>query len=332
MSVNDTKSERSPVTVVVALAGLVIISAGMRAIASVLVPVLIATFLAILLTPSVQALIKRNWPKGLAVVTTMLGTVIVAVLLTALVGDSLVRFSHQVPEYAAAVQGMKDDIFAWLSQRGIGRDLEGGVLDSVVDTSGLLALARNVLGGVANLAGNGVIILLLAAFVLLETDRRQEVFEEALGKQTTVPATLQRYTIQVVQYLKVKTWMSVGTGLGIALLLWLLGVDYPVLWGMLAFLLNFVPTVGSLIAAIPPGPPRPPPVWHRAGHRSYRRRRSREHLVLEHHRAQGDGPEFRHLAGYRADGAAVLGLGLRTRWNDSRDPPDGGAEDRVGRQ
>ena len=146
MSVNDTKSERSPVTVVVALAGLVIISAGMRAGASVLVPVLIAAFLAILLTPSVQALLKRSWPKGLAVVTTILGTIIVALLLTALVGDSLVRFSRQVPEYATGVQGMKDDIFAWLSQRGIGRDLEGGVLDSAIDTSGVLALAGDVLG------------------------------------------------------------------------------------------------------------------------------------------------------------------------------------------
>lgn len=252
MSVNETKSERSPVTVVVALAGLVIISAGMRAFASVLVPVLIAAFLAILLAPSVQALLKRNWPKGLAVVTTILGTVIVAFLLTALVGDSLVRFSRQVPEYATGVQGIKDDIFAWLSQRGIGRDLEGGVLDSAIDTSRLLALIRDVLGGVANLAGKGVIILLLAAFALLEMDRRQDVFEAALGKQTTVLATLRHYSTQVVQYLKVKTWMSAGTGLAIGLSLWLLGVDYPVLWGVLAFLLNFVPAVGSLIAAIPP--------------------------------------------------------------------------------
>ena len=252
MSVNETKSERSPVTVVVVLAGLVIISAGMRAFASVLVPVLIATFLAILLAPSVQALLKRNWPKSLAVVTTILGTVIVAFLLTALVGDSLVRFSRQVPEYATGVQGIKDDIFAWLSQRGIGRDLEGGVLDSAIDTSRLLALIRDVLGGVANLAGKGVIILLLAAFALLEMDRRQDVFEAALGKQTTVLATLRHYSTQVVQYLKVKTWMSAGTGLAIGLSLWLLGVDYPVLWGVLAFLLNFVPAVGSLIAAIPP--------------------------------------------------------------------------------
>ena len=252
MSVNDTKSQGSPVTIVVVLAGLVIISAGMRAIASVLVPILIAGFLAILLTPSVRALLERNWPKGLAVVTTVLGTVIVAFLLTVLVGDSLVRFSRQVPEYATGVQGMKDDIFAWLSQRGIGRDLEGGVLDSALDTSRILALTRDVLGGVANLAGKGVIILLLAAFALLEVDRRQDVFEKALGKQTTVFTTLRRYSSQVVQYLKVKTWMSAGTGLAIGLSLWLLGVDYPVLWGVLAFLLNFVPTVGSLIAAIPP--------------------------------------------------------------------------------
>ena len=105
MSVNDTKAERSPVTVVVTLAGLVIVSAGMRAIASVLVPVLIAAFLAILLTPSVQALLKRNWPKGLAVVTTIFGTIIVALLLTALVGDSLVQFSRQVPNTLPVCRG-----------------------------------------------------------------------------------------------------------------------------------------------------------------------------------------------------------------------------------
>jgi predicted PurR-regulated permease PerM len=63
---------------------------------------------------------------------------------------------------------------------------------------------------------------------------------------------VERYTGDVFQYLKVKSLMSLGTGIGVGLFLTVLGIDYAVLWGLLAFLLNFVPNIGSLLAAVPP--------------------------------------------------------------------------------
>jgi predicted PurR-regulated permease PerM len=240
------------VVVIVVLAGLVIVAAGMRAAASVLVPVFTASFLAILLTPSVQWLMDRKVPKGVAVVAAVLGTVVAAFILALLVGDSLVEFSRQLPTYMSSMQGLKNQVFDWLTQFGVGSALQGSVIDSALNTSGLLSLTGEILSAVAGLASNGFVILLLATFALLEIDRSREVVQRALGPESTLSDKLQGYTTQVVQYVKVKTLMSFGTGVGVALLLWLLGVDYPLLWGSLAFLLNFVPNVGSIIAFIPP--------------------------------------------------------------------------------
>ena len=56
----------------------------------------------------------------------------------------------------------------------------------------------------------------------------------------------------ILQYMSLKTVVSVLTGTLAGILVWGLGVDYPVLWGLLAFFFNYVPNIGSFIAAIPP--------------------------------------------------------------------------------
>ena len=60
-----------------------------------------------------------------------------------------------------------------------------------------------------------------------------------------------RFAENVNRYMAIKTTVSVSTGLAVTLMLAVLGVDFPVLWGILAFMLNFVPTIGSIIAAVP---------------------------------------------------------------------------------
>ncbi|MEL7401671.1 MAG: AI-2E family transporter, partial [Pseudomonadota bacterium] len=60
-----------------------------------------------------------------------------------------------------------------------------------------------------------------------------------------------RFSSSVQQYLAIKSLVSLGTGITIGLILWIIGVDYAPLWALVAFLLNYIPNIGSIIAAIP---------------------------------------------------------------------------------
>jgi len=73
-----------------------------------------------------------------------------------------------------------------------------------------------------------------------------------LGSHAPSAEGIHRFIASVNQYLFIKTIVSLGTGIAVTLLLWVIGVDYPILWGLVAFLFNFVPNIGSIIAAIPP--------------------------------------------------------------------------------
>jgi len=99
---------------------------------------------------------------------------------------------------------------------------------------------------------NGFVILMLVVFGLLQAGRTRAKLEGMVGTESRIPAALEQFAGHLFEYLKVKSLMSLGTGVTVTIVLLALGVEYAGLWGLLAFLLNFVPNVGSVLAAIPP--------------------------------------------------------------------------------
>jgi AI-2 transport protein TqsA len=233
-------------------ASCVVIVAGIKAAQSVVVPILTALFLTLILAPIVTWLIRHRVPKAAAVVLVALGTLVVGVGLGAVLGDSLVGFTQRLPVYAESVEGLKNSFFTWLEHHGVTADFRGSAMDSMINPERLLRLLSGLLNSVRGLVADGVVVLLLLIFGLLEIGRRQRLAEEAFGEHSRVRTATAQYGDEVIQYVKVKAAMSLGTGLCVMLALWLLGIDYAVLWGVLAFLLNFVPNIGSLMAALPP--------------------------------------------------------------------------------
>ena len=99
---------------------------------------------------------------------------------------------------------------------------------------------------------NSFLILLTVIFILFEASSFQQKVEAAFGDPKGTLAQVQKITEAVNNYLAIKTIASLGTGVIVAILVWVLRIDFPVIWGLLAFLLNFIPNLGSIIAAIPP--------------------------------------------------------------------------------
>ena len=99
-------------------------------------------------------------------------------------------------------------------------------------------------------------ILITTVFLLLEASQFPAKLNAAVGSSTPSLQHVEVILGNIRQYMGIKTATSAVTGVLVAALLFLLGVDYPVLWGLLAFLLNFVPNIGSIMAAIPPAATR----------------------------------------------------------------------------
>jgi predicted PurR-regulated permease PerM len=88
-------------------------------------------------------------------------------------------------------------------------------------------------------------------FILLEASTIETKIEAAFGRSTQSLRRPRVFLTNLGNYLGIKTVVSMATGLAAGLLTWTIGVDFPLLWAMLAFLLNYVPTIGSIIAAVP---------------------------------------------------------------------------------
>jgi len=241
-----------PGNAILTAAGCVVLVAGIKAAAPVVVPILTALFLTLILAPVIAWLMRHRVPKAAAVVLVALSTLVAGVGIGAVLGDSLVGFSQRLPVYADALEGLQNNLFTWLEHHGVTADFRGSAIDSMIAPERLLRLLTALLNSVRGLVANGVVVLLLLIFGLLEIGRRQRLSEEAFGEDSQIRATAARFGTEVLQYVKVKAAMSLGTGLCVMLALWLFGIDYAVLWGVLAFLLNFVPNIGSLMAAVPP--------------------------------------------------------------------------------
>jgi predicted PurR-regulated permease PerM len=230
------------------VASIIVIIAGLRAGVTLVIPILLAAFLAAVLHPLVSWLQRRHVPKWLAVILT------IVLILAAFTGPGLVvqdaaqRFAAEAPQYRADFERNVNPLLERIQLLGY-PELDWQTL---LDPGAALDLVRSLSTGVANLLGNAFVILITTAFMLLEAghirQRLQTAFDLAPAQLIGVDEAL----ADVQQYLRLKTVISLATGILLGLWLFVLGVEYPILWGLLAFLLNFIPNFGSLLAALPP--------------------------------------------------------------------------------
>lgn len=238
-----------PARFVLYAAAFVILVAGMKAAATLLVPFLLAIFIALICAPPVAWLKARGVPGGLAILLIVLGIVLGAALVGTLVGTSIVDFRKDLPYYQQRLLEMTSGLQDWLAGRGLKFDVHDW-RDSV-NPGAVMQLAGNTLASVGNLTTNGFMILITVVFILAEQVRFRDKLAQARNVPAESLAAIGRFTDSVNHYLGLKTLTSLLTGVLVGLALWLLGIDYAMMWALLTFLLNYVPTIGSILAAAP---------------------------------------------------------------------------------
>ena len=239
-------SERVPSSPLLALAALVVVAAGIKAAEQVMVPFLLAAFIATIAATPVFWLQRHRLPVGLAITVVVLGLIAVLVGVGAIVAESADAFRERLPFYQERAVDLLTPVLAYLG--GLGIELS----PELVDPGRALGFAGDALGSLGGVLTNSFFILLAVVFILTEAWSFPHKLGNVLANPERDLPHFQRFAEKLNRYFAIKTVVSVGTGVFVGVALWLLGVDFPILWGLLAFLLNYVPNIGSVIAAIPP--------------------------------------------------------------------------------
>ena len=230
-------------------AALVIIIGGLNQAQSVLVSFLIALFLATLGTPPVLWLERKRIPSFVAVLLVVAGMIAVLLIVGAIVGASINSFYTELPAYQTRLQEQVSAFHLFLAAKGIpGMDK---VLLGYINPAAVMNLTARLLAGLGSAFSNIVLILLTVVFILFEASSFPVKLRAVLGHPQQVFPQFTRFVGDIERYMVIKTLISLATGTLIGIWLFILGVDFPILWGFLAFLLNYVPSVGSTIAGVP---------------------------------------------------------------------------------
>ena len=238
-----------PVNALLGGAAVVIIIGGLKAAAPLVVPFLLAVVLATILIPPLQWLTRHRVPLPLAMLLLSLGLALIWVPLAAIVGASFDDFYVALPEYQEKIQAMVTQVGAWLSGHGI--EAGRAAMEDLVKPAAALSFVRQIGSGVGTVLANVFLILLTIIFILLEASGFPEKVREALGARSEVLDSFREFSDRLQEYLRIKTLVSLMTGATVAAWMWIVGLDFAMLWGVLAFLLNYVPNIGSIIAAVP---------------------------------------------------------------------------------
>ncbi len=230
-----------------AAASVVVLIYGMQAAQRILVPILVALFLAVICTPLLNGMRRLRIPAGIAVFIIVAGIIGILAIAAAFVGGSIAEFTARLPFYEQQLTIKLAGLAARFDQQ-----LSIGELLGQIQPASPMELVANLFTGLQALFANFFLIIFTVIFLLLEASTMPQKLQLVLAGSHADPDYFKRFTHGVQRYLGIKTIISVVTGVLAASLTASVGLDFPLLWGLLAFLFNYVPTIGSLIAAIPP--------------------------------------------------------------------------------
>lgn len=243
--------------VLLAIAATFLIIAGLKAASSFVVPVILSLFVSIILGPLyflfAQAklpVIKKDMPDWLAMILVVFIMGLLFFFIGRLIGNSVEQFSDKLPDYEIALKEKFSGIVLWLQSIGV-EIPESGLTDRF-SPGVLMNLSASVLNGLGGVLSNTFLIIFTSIFLLMEASVFGEKMQRAFpNSDSKAHSGLDEVISKIKRYASIKSIVSLMTGAIISLWLWILGVEYPFLWGLVAFLFNFVPNIGSIIAAVP---------------------------------------------------------------------------------
>ncbi len=257
--------------VLLSLACVVVVVAGLRAASEMLIPIILGLFLAVLSLPILNWLGRKGVLRPLAVILTILVDVLVLFGLVFVASGVIPEFQGKRLEYAELLRDRVSSFSEWadtqlialsgfvnkfgegeteLEQIWTFNELFNRYWDSkmIIDFIG----QTEVVGRLTSLMSRSFFVLVIMIFILAESGRYPGKLRQVLRANGPDLRRFRNSSLEIQKYLGIKTAVSMLTGFLAWLTCRLFGVDFPVLWGLVAFIFNYIPAIGSILAAVPP--------------------------------------------------------------------------------
>ena len=232
-----------------ALASLVIIITGIKLGGTLVIPLLLSLFLTLLIHPVVNHLAHFRIPRALGITLTLTAFVLFMMIFLGTIGQSAREFSIALPGYKTQLIATFKEVQELLAQRHIQVDLQTVIAS--LDTSSLVGFFTNLLGKFGSTMSYTLLILLMTIFMLVEAPQLSGKIRAAVSDPEHTLPNINRFVTSFNRYIVLKTVISLITGVLVSSMLWVKGVNFFILWGLTAFLMNYIPNIGSILAAIP---------------------------------------------------------------------------------
>ena len=243
-------SDKAGLHILLKLACLVVILAGIHAAADIIVQLLLALFFAIVLNPLVTWFLRRGVSRPVAITIVVIVMLIALTALFGVLAASLSEFSTMLPQYnkeltrkIVALQEMVPFLNLHISPERMLRRM---------DSEKVMTYATTLMTGLSGAMASIMLLVMTVVFMLFEVRHVPYKLRFALNNPQIHIAGLHRALKGVSKYLALKTLLSVWTGIIVWLGLMLMNVQFALMWGVLAFLLNYVPNIGAVLSAVPP--------------------------------------------------------------------------------
>ena len=228
-------------------ASLIVVIAGVRAADAIIIPILLAVFIAVLSLPLLYGLQQWGLPRILAVVATVLADIAILSAVGFLVVRSVDEFTGQLPGYQANLEQATSSVVQWISERG-------GPIEAAdfLDAERVVGLVGGAVTRVAAVLQNALLVILITVFILFEATSLPTKLRLAFGEGGDRFDRWTRTAQDVQHYLGIKTVVGVVKGVLTGFLVAFFDIDFPVFWALSAVVLHYIPSIGSIVAAIPP--------------------------------------------------------------------------------
>ena len=234
---------------VVNFAAIIIIMAGVIYAKSIITPLLLALFISIICVQPISWLEKKRAPKWLALITVILGMILLFTGFSILIGGTVSSFSSNVSKYGSTLTAIFNSFIQFLHDNGL--NIPKDQMSALIQPGRILEFTASALNGLLSMIGTTFLIFLIVLFVLMEFGSFPVKAKAILTGSDESIAYFETIIQSIRQYLWIKTLIGLVVGILIYTALWIIGIDYPLLWALIAFLLNYIPNIGPVIASIP---------------------------------------------------------------------------------
>ena len=249
LSMNAPDTPGRSLRLLIGLACFVVVAAGIQAAAQILVPFLLSVFIAFSCAPLLAMLQRRGLPTVVAVILIMIVISAGVFFIISFVGSSISEFTRRLPGYQPLLVKKFSAYLQWFDKLGL--KISEDVVLEYFDPRAVMRMAATALLRLRGILTNTFFILLTVVFILLEASSFPRKLAAISGRPAGAGGKFEEIAAKIKRYLAIKSMTSLVTGALVALLLYVLKVDFPILWGLLAFLFNYVPAIGPVIAAVP---------------------------------------------------------------------------------